>query len=147
MAGGFSVRLSTLVLVVTAVPMGYAMESGLRALLLPPELEALRRELSPALTEVAWVLFGLCFPASLVGLWAKRLLRRRILAGLARGATPQPAQQERAETEAYLLASSIPQIPALFATVASLGGASPVPVVAALAISTVGVVLQAHRAV
>lgn len=135
-------RTSTLLLVATAAPVAYAMETGLRALLLPAELEAIRAELSEPLTEVAWWLCGLGVPAVLLGLWAQRALLRRLLARLPE---PLPAQRERAATEAFLLASSIPQIPALLATVASLGGASPWPVVATLAVSTAGVLAQGLR--
>ena len=132
-------RPVALLLVGTAVPVAYALETGLRVLLLPPDVEALRQELRPILTGFAWWLFGLAFPMALLGLWVKRRLFRRALVRLPE---PTPALRERAEMEAFLLASSVPQIPALFCTVTSLAGASPEPVLATMAVATAGVLTQ-----
>lgn len=134
-------RRTAILLVGSAVPIAYAMETAVRALLtMPPEILWLREQLQPFLTRVAWWLFGASFPAALLGLWVQRVMARRMLARLPPEATP--AQAERAELEAYFLASSVPQIPALLATVTSLGGGSPGPVVATLVVSTIGVVAQ-----
>lgn len=132
---------TAILLVATAVPLAYAVETALRALLvMPPEIAWLREQLRAPLTRFAWWLFGLSFPAALLGLWAQRVMARRMLSRLPPEATP--AQAERAEIEAYFLASTVPQIPALLATVTSMGGGSPWPVVATMVVSTIGVVAQ-----
>lgn len=132
---------AAILLVASAAPIAYAMETALRALLvMPPEIIWLRGELGPLLTGVAWWLFVASFPVALLGLWVHRAMTRRALARLPPEATPAAA--ERAEMDVYFLASSVPQIPALLATLTSIGGGSPWPVVATLVVSTIGVVAQ-----
>jgi hypothetical protein len=131
-----------LLFIASAAPAAFGVEAAARALFFPPDFEPIRAELEPTLTTVAWVLLVLTLGSIPLGLACNRWLVRRGLAGVAE---PTPARRERVELEALLLSSSIPQLPALLATVAAMGGARATPVVVTLVVSTVGVLLQARR--
>jgi len=132
-------RWTMLLFVGGAAPIAFGLEMVLRALLSPASFERARAELRPTLTPVAWVLFALCVPAVVLGWSTNRWLVRRELGRLRE---PTPTQRARVELEALLLATSIPQLPALLAIVASMFGAEILPVLLTLAVSTAGVVAQ-----
>jgi hypothetical protein len=133
-------RVWVLLFIASAAPAAFAVEAAARALLFPADFEVLRAELEPTLTIVAWTLLAVCVASIPLGLACNRWLVRR---GLAGPSEASPARRERVELEALLLSSSIPQLPALLATVATLGGARVTPVLATLVVSTLGVLLQA----
>jgi hypothetical protein len=135
-------RWTMLVFVGGAAPIAFALEVLLRSLLLPASFERARADLRPTLTPVAWVLLAVCVPAVLLGWSTNRWLVRRELARLR---DPSPTQRRRVQLEALLLATSIPQLPALLAIVASMFGAENTPVLLTLAVSTAGVVAQGLR--
>lgn len=142
--GGPAGRIWTVLFVASAAPGAVAVEVLARTLLFPAELLAFRADLEGALTSVAWGLCALTLPAVALGLWAQQSLVRR---GLARLGEITAERSARVELEALLLASSIPQVPALLGAVAAMGGAAAAPVLATVAISTAGVVAMGVRRV
>jgi hypothetical protein len=127
----------------TAAPVALGFETMLRQLIVPPALEAMRRRFEPELTTVAWVDTVLAVVVTLAGFKLATFItahqRRRIPPGA------PPEADERAVVGAFFLTSSVVQIPALFATILHLLGASLAPVLAAIAVSTVGILIQALR--
>jgi hypothetical protein len=120
--------------VASAAPGAFGAEFAARKFLLSPDFEVARRHLEPKLTPVAWGLLAASVPASALGFVVHRRLLRR------------PGEDRtRIEVGAFLLASSIPQVPALLATVGALLGAALLPVVATLGVTTVAVALQGIR--
>jgi membrane protein YqaA with SNARE-associated domain len=133
-----------LLITVIAAPLAFALESALRALLFPPEFEDMRWYLRPTVSVVAWVLFGVALITSAAG---QRMLVRTIdrrLAALGEGASEDKRQQAVVGT--FLLTSSLPQIPAILATLASMFGSELLPVALAVAVASLGVLVQALRA-
>ena len=130
-------RLTMLLFIGGAAPIAFVFELALRTLLFPPEFELLRAELRPTSTSVAWVLLALCVPSVPLGMLAKRALVRSELAKLRE---PSAQRRARVELEALLLATSIPQLPALLATLTFMFGSALLPVLITLAVSTLGVV-------
>ena len=127
-----------------AAPFALGVEVAFRSVLMPPsEIEQLRLLLGPILTKVAWVFAGLAALATIAGIvllnWLIARAERRLPLGV-----PEDVRQ-RAILGPFLLATSVPQLPAILATVTFTMGASLTPVVAAVAICTVGVGIQAAR--
>ncbi len=127
-----------------AAPAALGFETLLRHLLLPAAFELVREALRPVLTPVAWALCGVCALAGVAGL----VLQKRIASRSVERLPPErrtPDQVERARVGAFMLAASIPQIPAILATFSFMFGASLVPVLVAIALVTAAVLTQARR--
>ena len=118
-------RFGLVVSTLAAAPAAFVLEGILRAWFLPPDFELVRRALAPWVTPVGWVLAGL---TALVGLVASVGLRRRLPA-VDDTAVEGPAVQRlasrraRREVALFFVASSLPQLPAIAATLAVLFGA------------------------
>lgn len=135
-------RTATVAVTALAAPFGYAVEALVRALLLPPELEAVREAWSPGLTNAAWVLVALGVVAVPFGLRVKRWHERRAIARLGDRATE--AARARAEIEALLVGTSVVQIPSLLAIGLAMFGATATPVLVGIAVATCGIAVQAR---
>src|SRR5689334_8171670 len=122
-----------------ATPAALGIETLARVLFLPAELEALRQEMRPTLTPVAWGLLALTAITIPLGLATRRAVERRLLAKVA---SYGGGEKKRAEArfEALFVAASVPQIPAVFATLTLTGGAAALPVLIAVALSVAGVI-------
>jgi hypothetical protein len=125
-------------LVATSAPLALGFETLLRGLLPAPELEGLRRDLGPLATDAAWALAASCAAASGLGLW---LQRRWCLRG-AEDARARGGDLSRALADRTFLSMSAPQVPAILATFAFTWGSAPAPVIAAMVISSLGVLAQ-----
>jgi len=135
---GRAARIGVVALVATSAPLALAFETLLRRLLLPPELEALRGDLGPLATDIAWLLTAACVAAAALGLWLqRRWCLRRVQETRSRG-----GDVPRALTDRTFLSMSVPQVPAILATVAFGWGSAATPVIAAMVISSLGVVAQ-----
>ncbi len=139
--GGTALILMTVI----AAPAALALETGLRKLLFPPEFDELRTILEPALTPVVWGLVVLTALFAVLGIVLHARLVARAIAKVPEPART-PARIHRAELGAFMLAASIPQIPAIFATLGFMLGSSLTPVVVAIGVATVAIVIQAIRA-
>lgn len=133
-------------LTVVAAPFALGFETLLRKLLFPPEFEDVRALVGPTLTLAAWALPIVCLLAGLAGVVFQRRLVERALRKLPAARRDDPESQEKARVGAFLLAASVPQVPAIVATVLFTFGASLVPVVVTVVVSTLGVVAQVGRA-
>lgn len=130
-------------LTLLAAPVALAVETGLRLLIFPAEFELVREFLNPTLTPVAWALGGLSAAAGVAGLAVQRKVSERKLAKL-----PSKCDTEaryHAVFGVFLLTTAVPQIPALLSTFAYMFGASLLPVLVGVGVSSVGVVSQALR--
>lgn len=128
---------------VVAAPAALALETLLRWLLFGPEMEELRGLLAPNLTPAAWLLAGLAAIAAAAGLGGQRFLARRRLAELPED--PTESQRMRALLGVFLLTTTVPQVPAILATLAAMFGAALLPVLVGIAVSTLGVLGQAWQ--
>ncbi len=127
---------------VSAVPLSLAVETVLRPLIMPAELLAeLPRSLGQALTTMSWILVVGTAVVGAVGTLLIVPLSRRAVARAETGAV----SEQTARLGAFLLVASASQLPALLATLSFLFGASAVPVIGAVAVSTVAVGVQAYR--
>lgn len=126
-------------LIALSTPLAWVMESGMRRLVLPPDFDAVRAWLSPTLTPWAWAMVPAALVTTGIGWWLYRVLARRELLARRPGLSEEQARA-KAEFEALMLASSAPQIPAVAATMLYMLGADAVPVAAAMAAATLGVV-------
>lgn len=98
----------------------------------------MRTFFGPAATDAAWAFVVACVVAAVGGVWLqRRWCERRMAAARAAG-----DDEARAVMDRTFLSMSIPQVPAILATVAFMSGAALTPVLAAMAISTVGVLAQ-----
>lgn len=127
-----------LTLVAVSTPLALALETGLRRIMFPPDFDEVRMWLRPSITP--WVWLAPLAAAVAIPLGAKL---QRWLVARSMDALP-PARRtahERAECEidALLLSTSVPQVPAVLATMAFMLGSALVPVVAAMVVSTAGV--------
>jgi hypothetical protein len=136
-------RGALVLLTVVAAPVALASETALRKLLFPPEFEEVRALLEPSLTPVGWALVGVAVVLAVAAVPLRRRLGARAVAKLPEARRADPAEVARAQTGAFMLAASVPQLPAIASTMAFMFGASVAPVLVAVAVSTVGVVLQA----
>lgn len=127
-----------------AVPAALGLETALRALFLPPELEALRRELRPTLTPIAWALLALTALSIPIGFVTRRAVEARLIAKVD-GYGGGEKKRAEARFEAYFVAASIPQVPAFLATVLLTAGAAPLAVLLTVALSVAGVLLISIR--
>ena len=90
----------------------------------------------PFATPLAWALVPVAAALSwLAVIWK----RRRVLERRAKMSAHSEESTVRLETEAFLLAASAAQLPAIFATLAHLAGAYAIPCALAITISSLGV--------
>jgi hypothetical protein len=137
-AVGRGTRIGVVVLVAASAPAALAIETLLRRLILPPDFEEIRRFFEPTATDAAWIFAAACVLASVAGLFAqRRWCRDRMQRARAEGEDPARAAMDRT-----FLSMSIPQVPAILATVAFMSGAALTPVLVAMGISTLGVLAQ-----
>lgn len=136
-----SLRVVVLLIAVSA-PLALGIETAFRQLVLVPMIGAELRELREfywpaltdelrraALTQTAWVLVGATVLAGALGVALLRRAARR--------------QQDLAELrDQLLLLTSIPQVPAILATLCFVFGSSLLPVLISIAISTAFVLAQ-----
>jgi thiol-disulfide isomerase/thioredoxin len=125
-------------LVALSTPLALVVETGLRRLMMPPDFDAVRAWLSPALTPWAWATVPAAVAATGLGWWIFRVLVRRELRARRPGLT-QAQARAKAEREAVLLASSAPQVPAVIATMLLMMGAEVLPVAMAMGVAMLGV--------
>lgn len=145
---------AVVVLVAVSAPIALGFETALRKLVFAPmvgaELEEIRQfywpELSAevreaALTRAAWVLVGVCLLAGLLGL---ALLRHAARRGVARSrGEADPGEVARVEVrDRMLLLTSIPQVPAILATLCFSFGSQLLPVICCMVVSTAFVLAQ-----
>jgi len=131
-------------LTIVAAPAALGLETGLRLLLFPPEFELIRDFLRPMLTPVAWGFAGVAALGAGLGLvLQRRLVEKRI--GALEAAQSTRERRFQIAFGVFLLTTAVPQIPSILATFCFTFGASIVPVVAAIALTSVGVVGQALR--
>ncbi|MEM9188817.1 MAG: hypothetical protein AAGF12_06560 [Myxococcota bacterium] len=132
------------VLTLVAAPGALAVESLLRWLLFPEDFEILRTYLEPFVTPIAWLMAALTAILGLVGLRLQRTMSAKKIARLPEERRTE-AQLRRTRTGVFLLTASVPQIPAVIATVLFMIGSSLWPVIVALVVVTVAVGAQAYR--
>jgi hypothetical protein len=137
--GRLSLRVIVLLIALSA-PLALAIETLFRVHVLGriigPALDEVRSHFSPTTTRVAWVMVGVTVVAGLLGLVATRAALRK----LAR--EPDTAQRMRRLIDRTLLLTSIPQVPAVFATFCFTAGAELLPVLVSMVISTGFVLVQ-----
>lgn len=128
---------------IVAAPIALAFETVLRLILFPPEFEDIRMILRPHLTPWAWGLTGLAALMMLAGFWVQTQVTR------ARLSRPRELDNLDIRTRiafgVFLLTTAVPQIPAILSTFTFMFGAEIWPVVASIAVCSVGVVGQALR--
>ncbi len=139
--GGTALILMTVV----AAPVALVLETILRKLIFPPEFEELRALFEPTLTPVVWGLTALTALLGAFGVVMQSRLAARAVSKLPSEART-PARVHKAELGAFMLAASIPQIPAILATLGFMWGASLTPVLVAIGVVTLAIVVQALRA-
>lgn len=125
-------------LVALSTPLALVVETGVRRLMMPPDFDAVRAWLSPALTPWAWATVPAAVAATGLSWWLYRVLARRELRRRRPGLTEAEARA-KAELEAVLLASSAPQVPAVIATMLFMMGAEVLPVAVAMGVAMLGV--------
>ncbi|MFV8751365.1 hypothetical protein ACNOYE_12540 [Nannocystaceae bacterium ST9] len=132
-------RLVVLIIALSA-PLALGVETLLRtqvlARILGPELDELREFFSPQTTKVAWLMVGVTGLAGVIGMIVTRLALRP----LAR--EPDPAVRAGKLRDRLLLLTSIPQVPAIVATLCFMAGSRLLPVMVAMAVSTAFVLIQ-----
>lgn len=150
-----SLRVAVLVIAISA-PFALAFETLFRteilAPILGPDFNMVRGIFSPTLTSVAWALVGCTALGGAVGVGVLPASLRR--AGVvappeargvdapARDAREAREAREKRAIERLFLLTSIPQAPAILATFCFTFGALLLPVVIAMALSTLFVLLQ-----
>ena len=137
-SGGRSRVLGVLVLVALSTVLALAVETGVRRMMMPPDFEQVRAWLSPTLEPWAWAIAVVTAFACAGGWWLFGVLLRRGLARARPGLAPDRARA-RAELDAAILASSVPQVPAVVGTMLFMMGAPLLPVVTAMAVAVLGV--------
>jgi len=129
-------------LTIVAAPAALGLETALRLLLFPPEFELVRELLHPYLTVVAWLVALVAGIGAAVGLLVQRRVVQARIAKLPEAANTLERRYQVA-FGVFLLATAIPQIPSIIATFCFMFGASIVPVLVAIGLTSVGVVGQA----
>jgi hypothetical protein len=132
--------LVVVAIVAASTPLAVAIETLFRRSLFPPEFDEVRAWLEPSVTPWMWLT---PFAAALgipLGLRLQRWLERRNLASI-----PQhrrtPSTAANAVLDAMLLSTSVPQVPAVAATMGLLLGSAPTPVLVATGVATAGVLV------
>jgi hypothetical protein len=147
-------------LIALTVPLALGLETVLRKFVFVPlvgaDLEELREFYWPqwtapareaALSEIAWVLVGVTMLAGLLGLVLARRAARRVVqahagshAAGSSAKAPEPVRNKLRDQ--LLLFASIPQVPAILATLCFSCGARLSPVLISVAVSTAFVLGQ-----
>ncbi|MCA9604098.1 MAG: hypothetical protein KC619_00765 [Myxococcales bacterium] len=131
-------------LTIVAAPGALGLETGLRLLFFPDNFQLIRDFLNPMLTPVAWAFAAVAGLGAALGLFIQRRLIEKRIAKL-------PDEHNTHERRfqiafgVFLLTTAVPQIPSIFATFCFTFGASLIPVLAAITLTSVGVVGQALR--
>ncbi len=120
-----------------AMPLTLGLEAAARHLFLPADLDELRAYLHAPATVAAWCIVPVAALVSVAGPAIQRRLLARALRPIPADA---PRRRDAARVGAFFLAASVMQVPGLAAAVLFLVGASPVPVVAVMAVATAGIV-------
>lgn len=143
-AGDPALRAGIVAAIALATPIVVATEVLFRALL-PDVFQEMRAELEPTFTPVAWVLAALTVLAVPLAIWLQRRMYRaaRSKLDLATGSRPSARALASARFEAFFVATSIPQLPAVFAALATFVGAQPLPAYGAVTVSMLAVLLLA----
>lgn len=135
-------RLQRLVLAFVALstPAALGLESLMRAFLLPPAMEELRAWLRPQLAPVAWALVALAAGSIALAVFLQPRAYRGALRRQPAGLDPR-SREAKARFDALLIVTSLPQIPALLATIAFTFGAEPLPTLLTIGLGTAGVLV------
>lgn len=134
-----------MLLTVVAAPIALGFETLLRTLLFPADFELVRELLSPVMTACAWALVGVTAVAGVIGIALQQRLADRAVQKLPE-AHRSPERVVKARLGVFMLAASVPQIPAVLATFAFTFGAELAPVLTTIGVVTIAVVAQAVRA-
>jgi hypothetical protein len=130
-----------LAIVAISTPLALAIETGVRMLVFPPELDEVRAWLQPTITPWVWWMVPLVALATVVGFYVQSRLIARSLRRL-----PPERRDEAAfasaRFDALMLSTSAPQLPALLATMGLTMGAELLPVAVTMASGTLGVIVQ-----
>lgn len=147
-------RLRLLLFIAVSAPLAVALETGFRRLFFPPEFEDVRGMLGPKLETAAWICVGLTAVFSIVGFVLQRRMCSKALRTLTSdelsdrdrkrldGFGPEKSMS-RMVLDKLFLTTSLPQLPALVATLLYMFGASLAPVLVAMLVSSLAVVSQA----
>lgn len=123
-----------------STPLAVAIESVVRRSMMPPEFEEVRAWLEPSVTPWMWITPFVAALGIPVGLRLQRWFVRRNLARLP-DHRRTPSTEATAVIDAMLLSTSVPQVPAVVATLGLLMGSALLPVLVATGVATVGVVV------
>jgi hypothetical protein len=127
--------LGGLLAAAVAAPMALALESLLRAALLPPDFELLREAWGPRVTPWVWRLVPVAAVSDAAAFALQLHLQKR-------ATTLATARQRRWKRfEGLMISASVAQIPGFLAAVAFLVGADLGAVLACVGISTAGVMV------
>jgi hypothetical protein len=132
--------LRVVAIVAISTPLAVALESLLRQWMFPPEFEDVRAWLEPSITPWMWLTPLACALGIPIGLRLHRWLVRRTIARMP-VERRTPVAEANAVTDALLLSTSVPQVPAIVATMGLLLGSALTPVLVATATATVGVLV------
>ena len=138
-------RRVLLPLIAISSPLSLAVETAVRTVMFTDDMRALRLMVRDTLTPVAWGFVPVTVAASVVGVLVHRAALRRTLA-LAALKVGRPDAEENARLTALYIATSVPQIPALGATLLFTAGARFEPVMITLLVAAFGVMLQGWTA-
>ncbi len=147
---------AVVLLVAVSAPLALALETVLRNFvivpMIGPELEEIREFYWPALTDelreaalthAAWILVGVCALAGVLGVVLLRGAARRGIERARAEPNADPAELARIEVrDRILLLTSIPQVPAILATLCFAFGSRLLPVLVCMVVSTGFVVAQ-----
>jgi len=132
--------LVVVAIVAISTPLAIVFETVARRWMMPPEFEEVRAWLEPSVTPWMWLT---PFAAALgipLGLRLQRWLVARNLARIP-DHRRSPVTEATAVSDAMLLSTSVPQVPAVLATLGLLIGSAPTPVLLATAVATAGVLV------
>lgn len=132
--------LRVVAIVAISTPLAVVVESVLRQWMFPPEFDEVRAWLQPRITPWMWISPLLSALGVPLGLRLHRWLVRRTIARLP-AHRRNPTTEANAVTDALLLSTSVPQVPAIVATMGLLLGSLLLPVVVATAVATAGVLV------
>jgi hypothetical protein len=138
-------RRVLLPLIALSSPLSLAVETALRTLLFTDNMRELRLLARETLTPIAWALVPVTAAAAVLGVFVHRAALRKTLADAALRAG-KPDAEENARLTALYVATSVPQIPALAATLLLTAGARVEPVMLTLLVAALGVMLQGWTA-
>ncbi len=132
--------LRVVAIVAISTPLAVVLESFLRQWMFPPEFEEVRAWLEPRVTPWMWITPALSALGTPLGLRLHHWLVRRTLARIPMERRTAVAEAN-AVTDALLLSTSVPQVPAVIATLGALIGSALPPVIAATGVATIGVLV------